>query len=62
MRITNVYRQPSQIYRFEFTNITAKYLHSSLVLINNKLYASIAYSMTKYRFLTKVIPYENIVE
>ena len=62
MRITNVYEQPSQIYRFEFTNITPKYLHSSLVLINNKLYASTAYTINKYRFLTEVIPYENITE
>ena len=62
MKLTNVYEQPSQTYRFEFTNINPKYLHSSLVLINNKLYASTAYSINEYRFLNKVIPYENTTD
>lgn len=62
MKISNVYEQPSQIYRFEFKKIHPKYLHSSLVLINNELYASTAYSINRYRFLTKVTPYENIAD
>ena len=63
MKLTNVYRQPSEhphVYRFEFTNIKPTY--SSFVLINTELYESTAHTLYRYPFLTKVIPYENITE
>ena len=60
MKLVNVYAQPSQIYRFEFTNINPTY--SSFVLISNELYESSAHTLTNYYFLIKVIPYENITE
>ena len=63
MRITNIYRQPSNpphIYRFEFTNIEPTY--NSFVHMGNELYESTAHTLSNYSFLTKVIPYENITE
>ncbi len=63
MKITNVYRQPSNpphVRRFEFTNIKSIYLNSSFVSIGNELYESTAHTLHRYPFLTKVKPYENI--
>ena len=60
MKLVNVYEQPSQTYRFEFTNINPTY--SSFVLINNELWDSAAHTLPRYPFLNKVITYENITE
>ena len=60
MKLVNVYAQPSQIYRFEFTNIKPTY--SSFILMSNELHAYTAHTLTNYSFLTKVIPYENIAD
>ena len=61
MKLTNVYRQPSEhphIHRFEFTNIKPTY--NSFVLMGNELYESTAHTLLRYSFLIKIIPYENI--
>ena len=63
MKLTNVYRQPSEhphIRRFEFTNIEPTY--SSFVLMGNELYESTVHTLLRYPFFTKVITYENITE
>ena len=62
MKLVNVYEQPSQTYRFEFTNIKPASFESSFVLMDGELYRSAAHTLLKYPFLNKVIPYENITE
>ena len=62
MKLVNVYEQPSQIYRFEFTNIKSKYSNGSFALTGNELYESTAHTLYRYPFFTKVIPYEDITK
>ena len=62
MKLVNVYEQPSQTYRFEFTNIKPSSFESSFVLMDSELYESTTHTLHRYLFLTKVIPYENITE